>query len=210
MQLVNEWYYFTQALDKATCERIIGLGANEFKEAAVDVKVGISEEERISGVKPVIGKNKKIRTSEVVWLAEQWIYDLIWPYMQTANEKAGWKFDIKGAESIQLTRYSPGGFYAWHRDGKSDHLSVYDNPENKFLHGHVRKLSMTILLNDEFEGGNFEFSTYAKEKHSVSTPDFKSRGSIIFFPSFIEHRVAPVTTGVRYSLVAWLVGPPFR
>ena len=60
---------------------------------------------------------------------------------------------------------------------------------------------MSIILNDDFEGGDFEI--YGEESELP-------KGSVIVFPSFIEHRVAPVIKGTRYSLVAWFVGPPFK
>ena len=126
-----------------------------------------------------------------------------------ANEKAGWNYHIKAAESMQITRYKKGGFYYFHTDGNGDHLSTYNNPQNAFLHGHVRKLSMTTLLSDSYEGGEFQFASYAKEKCKISTPEFSKIGSIVVFPSAMEHRVAPVTKGIRHSLVTWFVGPPF-
>ena len=110
---------------------------------------------------------------------------------------------------MQITRYRKGGFYYFHRDGRGDHLSAYNNPQNAFMHGHVRKLSMTTLLSDSYEGGEFQFTSYAKEKCKISTPEMGGVGSIVVFPSFMEHRVAPVTKGIRYSLVTWFLGPPF-
>jgi PKHD-type hydroxylase len=69
----------------------------------------------------------------------------------------------------------------------------------------VRKISMTILLSDPstFKGGNLEFM----EKNKV--PELK-QGQAIFFASFIRHRVAPVTKGMRRSLVMWFGGTPFK
>ena len=60
------------------------------------------------------------------------------------------------------------------------------------MHGHVRKISMSIILNDNFEGGAFEFATYGKEQCNI-TPIEAKAGDIIFFTSGMEHRVAPVT-----------------
>ena len=128
--------------------------------------------------------------------------------MLQANDKAGWKYHIKYAESCQITRYKKGGFYNFHRDGFGDHLSAYDMPDNEFLHGHVRKLSMSVMLNDNFEGGAFEFASYNKEKCNITSIE-ASAGSIIVFPSSMEHRVALVTEGIRYSVVCWFVGPSF-
>ena len=122
--------------------------------------------------------------------------------MMSANEQAGWKYDIVAAESCQVTRYIKDGFYTWHKDGMGSHNEVYDNPDNEFRHGNTRKLSMSIILNSDYEGGAFEFVD--EEVTDLGT------GSIIVFPSFLMHKVSPVTKGVRYSLVAWFVGPPFK
>ena len=88
-------------------------------------------------------------------------------------------------------------------------MAAFKNPENRFLDGNVRKLSMSVILNNDFEGGDFEFASYSKEKCEI-TPIPASTGSIIVFPSSMEHRVTPVTSGIRYSLVCWFLGPPFR
>ena len=66
---------------------------------------------------------------------------------------------------------------------------------------------MSILLNSDFEGGEFEISLDEASKDNDMKLD---KGSIIVFPSFIEHRVKPVTKGTRYSLVMWNLGYPFK
>jgi len=210
MLLVNEWFYFISAIDKKTCNKIKSLSKNNLKSGSVNTRTTVSEEERTSGRITESGLNNEVRKSDISWANEQWVFDLIWPYMLQANEKAGWNFDISSAESPQIGRYKKGGFYGWHSDGGADCLSTYNKPDNKFLNGNARKLSMTILLNDNYEGGEFQFCTYKEEKPHISTPEINSTGSIIVFPSFLEHRVAPVTKGTRYSLVAWFVGPPFK
>ena len=206
----NEWFYIIEGLNKKTCNKIRNSAKGKWVESAIDTKKDTTDEERITGSKPIPGIDKKSRISDIVWTTDQWIYDTIWPYMQEANERAGWEYDIKGAESMQITRYKKGGFYRFHKDGKGDHLSAYDEPDTEFMHGHVRKLSMTVLLNDNYEGGEFQFVTLNKEKCEIHTPEFNKTGTIIIFPSDMEHRVAPVTKGIRYSLVVWFLGPPFR
>ena len=67
---------------------------------------------------------------------------------------------------------------------------------------------MSVILNDNFDGGAFEFASYGKEKCEI-TPIEVAAGSVIVFPSSMEHRVAPVTKGIRYSVVCWFLGPPF-
>jgi PKHD-type hydroxylase len=117
-------------------------------------------------------------------------------YMDIANQSAGWGYSLASQESTQIGRYksSDNGYYDWHMDSAP--------PQN----GIQRKLSISILLSDpsDFEGGELQFKNM--EDHKVLT----KRGSIIVFPSFIEHRVTPVTKGVRYSAVTWASGPSFR
>jgi PKHD-type hydroxylase len=71
----------------------------------------------------------------------------------------------------------------------------------------TRKLSMSMLLNTpgvDFEGGDFQ--TFFAKETDVSL----KRGQILIFPSFIVHRVKPVTKGIRKSLVIWVTGPGFK
>jgi PKHD-type hydroxylase len=213
MFLVNEYYYFLGALDKKTCNRIIKSRNKGLEKGSIEEgdSVEITDKEGRKSRKYEHLVNKKKRECDIAWINDQWIYDLIWPYMEEANAQAGWGYDIKAAESAQITRYKKGGFYVFHNDGRSDNLSAYNRPQNNFLHGNVRKLSMSILLNDDYEGGDFEFAMLDPVGKKVTkTPDFNKLGSIIVFPSFMMHRVKPVTKGVRYSLVSWFLGPPFK
>ena len=104
----NDWFYFTEGLDKKTCNKIRNSAKGKWEESVVNTKKDITDEERITGSKPIPGIDKKVRISDVVWTSNQWIYDTIWPYMEKANEKTGWKFDIKAAEAVQITRYKKG------------------------------------------------------------------------------------------------------
>ena len=207
--ITNEWFVFdADAVDKKTCNKIKKWASKKWESSAVDVQQGTTDEERKTGRKGDFKPDPKVRISDVAWCNEQWLYDIIWPLMERANYEAGWRYQIKAAESCQITRYKKGGFYNFHRDGNGDHLSVYNNPQNAFMHGHVRKLSMSLMLNDNFEGGAFEFASYGKEE-CIITPIEAVAGSVILFPSAMEHRVASVTKGTRYSVVCWFVGPPF-
>jgi PKHD-type hydroxylase len=96
----------------------------------------------------------------------------------------------------------------------------YDKKDlNHPEHGKIRKLSMTCQLTDgsEYEGGEleFDFRNYNphmrdESKHRIQCKEILPKGSIIVFPSFVWHRVKPVTKGVRYSLVVWNLGYPFK
>ena len=205
----NEWYtYPKDTINIETCSKLIELAKYRWEESTVNINKDITKEERITGSVQKFEPDHTLRISELCWANEQWIYDMIWPYMEHANEDAGWGYHIKAAESNQITRYEKGGYYSFHSDGLGDKLSVYKEPDKPFMNSHVRKLSMSIFLNDDFEGGDFEFASYSKEQCIVS-PIKPERGSLVVFPSAIEHRVTPVTKGTRYSLVTWFLGPPF-
>ena len=205
----NEWYVFDEGtIDTKTCNKIKDWAEGKWEPTSVDINNNTTEEERRTGRVIDYQPNSEMRISDVAWCSEQWLYDIIWPLMERANEEAGWGYDIRGAEAVQITRYKPGGFYHFHRDGFSDRLAAYQRRDNQFLDGHVRKISMSLMLNDNFEGGAFEFASYAKTVCSV-TPIEASAGSVIVFPSYNEHRVAQITKGTRYSVVCWFLGPPF-
>ena len=184
--LYHEYWCWHEEIPHKICQKIINLGKKNWSPATT-----------------LDNSFDNIRKSDVVWVRDQWIYDLIWTYMMFANENAGWKYDIVAAEDCQITRYTKNEFYEWHKDGIGSHNEVINEPDNEFLHGNTRKLSMSIVLNSNFEGGNFEI----RGENKISK---LKEGSVIVFPSFMVHRVAPVTKGTRYSLVAWFIGPPFK
>ena len=73
---------------------------------------------------------------------------------------------------------------------------------------------MTINLNEpgEYEGGNlkFDFGPHSEGERFHECTEIRPQGSIIVFPSFVQHQVTPVTKGTRYSLVLWSLGQPFK
>jgi PKHD-type hydroxylase len=105
------------------------------------------------------------------------------------------QFDLHGLnQGLQFTRYTaPGQHYDWHVD-------------RSYLSG-TRKLSLSLQLNDpkEYKGGELQLK-FGRKDEIVK----RERGMITFFPSYTLHRVKPVTQGTRYSLVAWVSGPPFK
>ena len=190
------WWAWPAELSPDQCQQLIDLGKDKWKTSET------------VGSRYFNKSTKGIRECSVFWIRDQKVNNLIWPYMESANKGAGFNYDITALEDIQLTRYGKKGFSDWHMDGVGSHHTTYNIPNNKFLHGKTRKLSMVILLNSDFEGGHFKiYSSNPKEK--IEQPNM-SAGSIIVFPSFLFHKVTPVTKGTRYSLVSWFVGPPFH
>ena len=182
----------------------------------------------------VVVADTYVRDSQVTWFNDTWIYDLVTPFVAEANWKAGWNFQLDYAESFQFTTYEPGGFYSWHKDGGSDHLATYKRyiygvtpvplksdgrlPERHVtdprMVGKVRKISVTINLSppDSYEGGNlkFDFGPHTDGNRYQEVSEARDQGSIVVFPSFLDHTITPITKGKRYSLVLWNLGDPFK
>ena len=145
-----------------------------------------------------------IRKSQHCWiLSTHWIGGFLWHYIRMAN-KDNFLYDISDIENdmIQYTQYNKGDFYNWHTD-----MDICDinEPDQS-----VRKLSFTLQLTneDEYTGGNLEFADFDDSTYRFLVP--KSRGTVIVFDSRTPHRVTPVESGIRKSLVGWVVGKRWR
>ena len=212
MILSNYYWYFKSALTPRFCDEVIKYALSQKEEMARTSGFGHKELNK----KEVLDLKRK-RNSDLVWLNDTWIYKEIQPYVFAANKNAGWNFEWHRTESCQFTKYKLNQYYDWHCDS-SDKPYVKKNT-NDPDHGKIRKLSMTCQLTDgsEYEGGELEFDyrdyephTREEDKHLKKCKEILPKGSIIIFPSFIWHRVKPVTKGIRYSLVAWHLGHPFK
>ena len=210
MNLSNYYWYFKSAIPPKVCDDIIKYGLS--KEEVMAKTGGIGNRKL---KKQEVRDLKRKRFSDVVWLTDPWIYKEIYPYIYRANKNAGWNFEYENSEAFQFTKYKLNQYYDWHIDSWE---KPYDKP-NSNQHGKIRKLSMTCQLSDgsEYEGGEleFDFKNYAphmrdSSKHVVQAKEILPKGSIIVFPSFVWHRVQPVTKGVRYSLVLWTLGYPYK
>jgi len=211
MNISNYYWYFTSAIPPKLCDDIINYGLSQAESMA---RTGGYGDRELS--KQEIKDMKRKRNSDLVWLSETWIYKELHPYIHQANKSAGWNFEWDRSESCQFTKYKLNQYYDWHCD--SWH-KPYDKPNNPEEHGKIRKLSMTCQLTDgsEYEGGEleFDFRNYDphmrdESQHLRKAKEILPKGSIIVFPSFVWHRVKPVTKGTRYSLVMWNLGYPFK
>jgi len=138
----------------------------------------------------------KIRKSKICWLSEDWIKNLLWEYILKINSNA-FKIEVENNAEVQFTeyRFDENGHYDWHHDVNWNGQVDID-----------RKISLTVQLSNEneYDGGDFEF------EELETNANFKLKGTIIIFPSYLRHRVTPITSGVRKSLVAWFSGPQWR
>ena len=169
------------------CQMIINAGRRQPPQKA---QVGMG--------KPGGGLDTNKRTTTISWLPfdeMKEMYNDINIFIQKANLNHFGFGDVQITEQAQFTEYPEGGFYDWHMD--CDVAMTHEPP--------VRKISMTLLLSPEnqFEGGDLELMAPGKRAKL-------KQGHAVIFASFINHRVAPVTRGVRQSLVMWFGGTPFK
>jgi len=185
----NLYHVFPAIIPPNKCDEIIQRGLNlPSQQASIGFK-----DDRV---------DNSYRVSTIRWFYgpdNLDIVNLIIHYATQANREC-FGFDISiGAHEFQFTEYHGDnkGKYEWHHD------VWWTNPR-----AHDRKLSVIIQLTDpnSYEGGDFEMG----ESCDYSPTKFKPRGSVLVIPSFIRHRVTPVTKGTRYSLVSWVDGPKFR
>ena len=167
------------------CKEIIDLSSTLKKEQGTVYHNGVRD------------YDKKRRHSTIRWIPfnkMQPMYDDLIYLIQKINRNHFGFSNIQIKEKAQVSEYSKGQFYDWHTDNSID----------MDMEPPVRKLSLTLLLNDpsEFEGGNLEIA--GKNMSPMK------QGHAAIFASFLQHRVTPVTKGVRKSLVVWFGGEPFK
>jgi PKHD-type hydroxylase len=126
----------------------------------------------------------------------KWLYDLLGPLAQEANESM-FHFDLRYVtDPIHYVIYpEDGGHLDWHMD-----IGAYAVNQ--------RKLAMTVQLSEssDYEGGEFQIWNGGKEPLTLP----REKGDVIIFPTFLMHRVTPITRGQRKVLVFWTGGDQFR
>jgi PKHD-type hydroxylase len=138
--------------------------------------------------------HKSVRDSQVRFLlpdnTTEWIFRRLHAALHQLNHS--YQFHLSGFEPLQIATYNVGGHYGWHIDIGEGRLST-------------RKLSLVIQLTEpsEYEGGELEFMNMDQKAS-------REIGTLIAFPSYLMHRVTPVTRGVRKSLASWIRGDAFR
>jgi len=201
--LTNHYWYVPEALTQQQCD---------------DIQHAAAATEQIEGIH--FGHDENHRDSQVSWLYDPHITDLIAALVRQANTEAGWRYDLQATEAVQYTRYHPQGRYRWHIDGNQDHHAArkfttqteHPNPLTftpfPKLQGLVRKLSATVNLTnpEDYEGGELQIRCYDQLHTFNNAP----RGSMTVFPSFMDHQITPITKGQRHSAVMWYNGYPLR
>lgn len=183
-----------------------------FSEEEVDLVVaslqsGEKEQGQVGTIEAEAETLLKFRSSKISFInyskEYSWLFDKFNKIIQNVNEEY-YNFDLNGYDYVQYSEYlaNENGHYDYHIDLMMD---MIPQKEYDFLY---RKLSFSLCLNqqgNDYSGGDFKIKTGAEED-SVKL----NKGDMIVFPSFILHKVEPVTEGVRKSLVGWVTGPKFK
>lgn len=146
---------------------------------------------------PPNGADPNIRDSDVFFFGPDqntgWIFDKFSWIVSRVNYDH-FMYNIDGYDSFQYTKYGVGQHYDWHFDNYMEYMTW------------ERKISATIMLSDpsEYEGGELEIIHDGNPNHSQKLKPEK--GDIVFFASWMPHKVHPITAGERKSLVCWING----
>ena len=183
---MTPFHLIPEALSAAECDALVALcAAQEMKDAGLVRQTTAHQ----------------IRRAEVSWLDDipeaAWVMERMMRLVAAANRDS-FGFDLTDfLESPQVARYGAEreGHFDWHSDiGAGQAASK-------------RKLTIVVQLSEpeEYEGGVLEL----RPDSSLRQVE-KARGTAVLFPSFVLHRVTPVTRGTRWSLTLWTHGPAFR
>ena len=140
-------------------------------------------------------KNSFIRENEET----TWLFEKCRNIVNKINEET-FGYDLSyGFDYFQYAEYNENDQFNFHLDTMLGKNSKIDKP---------RKLSISLILSDnsEYEGGDFQFYMGGTGVDTIE----QAKGRFILFPSFLVHRVTPIKSGVRKSLVFWMQGPKFR
>lgn len=142
--------------------------------------------------------DQKVRQSALVWLPER--ADLAWVDTRLARLTADANRELFGfaldgfEEQLQVAAYGPGHYYDWHIDRGQGSTAGR------------RKLTISVQLSkpEDYVGGTLELNADGRIFQAPC-----DQGTAVVFAANTLHRVAPVVSGLRHSLVAWLHGPNF-
>jgi len=162
---------------------------DKFIQSIIDVgKNQKLEEARIGGES---NTSNNITSTKISWIMDKTILLTLKDKMLEINKSKNWNYDVTDMFPFQYSVYHENDHYDWHVDTGSAYLKQKE-----------RKISFSLILNDNYKGGELEFKN-SDENISLDL----NKGDMVTFPSFLEHRVKPVLNGTRISLVGWMLGP---
>jgi len=134
----------------------------------------------------------------------QWMWEKFNNLISYYNDRH-FNFDLYGFNYVQYARYDVGDKHEFHMDLPLDGKQI-----DPLLLQNLRKITVVLLLNEpgvDFEGGEFQINHFSEQ---FPWDTNLKKGSVLLFPSFLLHRVAPILSGNRQSISIWAVGPKFK
>ena len=141
---MNSYHCFKEELPKELCKGLATIGKELDKEEAKVFKEGSDVD------------MKEVRNNRVAWLENPELTSILQLYVEKANIDAGWNFNINCFETPQVSFYGKGQFYDWHMD------TGVETSADPF----VRKLSLSLTLDDDFKGGDFQVQDWVHPQAS--------------------------------------------
>jgi PKHD-type hydroxylase len=146
------------------------------------------------------------RTAVGFWDETHWLNGLLMHYAMLGNREQ-WDFELSLMAGVQYAIYDQNSFYTWH----TDELEMPYGPLSPAHWVRLnRKLSVAVQLTDPdaYTGGDLQLKD--RLGNPMAIEGVRELGTVVVFPANIAHTVTPVTSGVRNSLVGWVLGQPFR
>lgn len=111
-------------------------------------------------------------------------------WVATLNEQI-WRFDVTRFSEMSVVRYETGDEVGLHMDLNMEYCE--------------RKLAALVQLSPagSYEGGMLGFGLPLVAASC-------EQGSLLVFPVWVPHQVAPVVSGVRHTAIYIALGPSFR
>ena len=185
------------------CNQIINTGLNDWKEEEAKI-----QKDKGGKIEQNFEDDFDYRNTTLFIPPEpdEWLFSkILGAIMHFNNHETGYQFHVQGlAEPPNLMRYQAAnidkhgkpGHYDWHMDVGPGKIPS------------MRKISYTLILNpDEYEGGELTF--HIGRNFDEPFPGQDEAGSMIIFPSYLVHKVKPITSGTRYAIVGWAHGNSF-
>jgi len=165
----------------------------EIKQEVINIEDGIVNKQSNSGLIK--------RNSQISWIKNKDLCHKVFGHIANQVSFYNNQIHLNNIEPIQYSEYSTKQEYGWHRD-------VHPTP---YPDGRIRKISFSVFLNDDYEGGEFDLELFGPAANKrYETINKKRNANCLIFHSDMWHRVRPVTKGVKKSLVGWILGPKFR
>ena len=190
--MINFLWMYTRSLKKEECEQIIDHCIKNYHPEIASIG-GNGPETIISSYRSCSLRRIDYSDHEIVRKIVFYILD---------SNSYNFKFNINYLldEELNFLDYNKTDQdkYDWHED------YVFFEEKNT-----CRKLTCIIQLTDknDYEGCDLEFFKSGK---TVKSHELREQGTVIIFPSFVPHRITPITKGTRHSLVSWWSGPAFK